>query len=271
VSTRILGRTLAAVRLRIPRSEVRILSGRPRFPYSSGIGFPPFPRLVFAPWPALNSLDERKCGFCLRRRKIWKEIVAKTLSYLSLFGLFFSRLFKTSPQQVGIAHPKKGSHPVGEKGGSQERLDHLLDFYKGQPVGIGYGEIIVHRDTYRSFLKNVLSEGFRIWGICWWEYCDSLEKKSEYGMGGPPCRFYPGWFSEIPIGDDELRPPDSPDIAELEIIDIIENKEIRYSDGVTITFKGHSFLTPAFCLNVPNNWKNEQDREGQLKSRFSKI
>ncbi len=159
---------------------------------------------------------------------------------------------------------------MGENTDTQERLDQILDFHKGQPVGNGYSEIIVHRDRYKPFIKDVLSGGFRIWAICWWEYCDSIEK-SKYGMGGPPSRFYPGWFSEICIGDDDLRAQDSPETATLEITAIIENKEIRYSDGVTITFKEHSFLTPSFCLNVPDNWKNIQDRAGQLKSRFFKI
>ena len=148
---------------------------------------------------------------------------------------------------------------MGEEVRSQERLDQILDFHKGEPVGRGYSEIIVHRDRYKPFIKDVLSEGFRISAISWWEYRDSVEK-SEYGMGARPSWFYPGLFSELCIRDDDIKVQNDAEEAILEITAIIENKEIHFPDGDMVTFKEHSFLTPGFWLEVPPNWKNKYFR-----------
>ena len=142
---------------------------------------------------------------------------------------------------------------------SQERLDQILDSHKAEPVGKGYIDIIVHRDKYRSFIERVLSEGFQISAISWWEYLESDEKESKYGMGGPRSRFYLGWCSEL-IEIDDVKTSDNAEDSIREIAAIIENKEIQFPDGDRVAFKTHSFLTPAFWIDVPPNWDNKYYR-----------
>lgn len=140
-----------------------------------------------------------------------------------------------------------------------QKLDRILEVYKAEPVGDGYTEIIVPRNSSSSFLKDVLSEGFRITGITWHEQCDS-NSQSKYGWAEYHSRLSSVVFSEIPIGDDDVISHSDIDETYRGIMDIIENKEIRFSDGETLTFKDHPFLTPGFWLDVPFDWKNKYAR-----------
>lgn len=164
-------------------------------------------------------------------------------------------LFKASP----FAIIRKRRALSARKKDAQKKLDRILDVHKAEPVGNGYTEIIVPRDMFGSFVKDVLSQGFRITGITWYEYCDSL-RQSKYGMGVVHSRLSAGVFSEIPIGDDDVISKGNIDETHRGIMDIIENKEICFSDGETITFKDHHFLTPGFWLDVPFGWENKYAR-----------
>jgi hypothetical protein len=136
------------------------------------------------------------------------------------------------------------------------RLDQLLDIYKAQPVGKGYLDIIVNREKYKEFVEAILSEGFTVNVISWWEYCDSLTKNNKYGMGGPQSKYYDGWFAEMGVFDDVDLKKSKEEIKN-DIINIIENKVIVFGKE-TISFHSYDLLTPAFWLVVPKGWENIQ-------------
>jgi hypothetical protein len=142
---------------------------------------------------------------------------------------------------------------------AQNKLDRIMDIHGAEPVGNGYAEIIVPRNRCRAFVKDVLSDGFRITGITWHEQCDSIGQ-SKYGMAVYHSRLSEVVFSEIPIGDDDVISLGNTEETHRGIMDIIENKEIRFSDRERITFKDHQFLIPGFWLDIPFDWKNKYDR-----------
>ena len=133
-------------------------------------------------------------------------------------------------------------------------LDQLLDLHKAQPVGSGYIDVIVKRKYVHPFIQSLISGGIRINRITWWEHVDAFRKKSNYGMGGPQSTFFDGWFSELCFGDDEIYTSEKD-----EILRIIMNKEIRFSDGEMIRYREQEWLTPAFWLEVPDEWKNARN------------
>ncbi|MBK9600492.1 MAG: hypothetical protein IPO36_01410 [Anaerolineales bacterium] len=65
--------------------------------------------------------------------------------------------------------------------------------------------------------------------------------------------FYDGWFSELCFGEDEINTNKKDDILK-----IIENKEIHFSDGKVVRYNEQECLTPALWLEVPEGWKNIQ-------------
>jgi hypothetical protein len=44
----------------------------------------------------------------------------------------------------------------------KETLDKLLRLHKAQPVGNGYIDIIVKHETYKSFIVDLITYGFKI-------------------------------------------------------------------------------------------------------------
>ncbi len=150
------------------------------------------------------------------------------------------------------------------KQSSKEKLDRLLEQYKAQPVGIGYIDIIVSRDNYKSFAKSLIEGGFEIDAISWWEYIASLDAPNTYGMGGPVSQFYPGWFAETCTAIDNVSFSGDPANDLNSIIGLVENKVLGVSDGKQISFKETPSLTPAFWLKVDENWTNVQTRTPPL-------
>ena len=132
-------------------------------------------------------------------------------------------------------------------------LDHILALHKAQPVGSGYIDIIVKRENVHQIIESLVSSGVQIKTITWWEYVDSLPKKAKYGMGGPKSNFYDGWFSEICFGEDDINTNNK-----VEILKVIENKEIHFADGEIVRYQEQECLTPALWLEVPEEWKNIQ-------------
>lgn len=141
----------------------------------------------------------------------------------------------------------------------QERkavLDNLLVKHKAQPVGSGYIDIIVMRENYKDFAKDLIGNGFRIYAISWWEYVDKVGKSNTYGMGGPRSRFYDGWFAETCMDIDKLPIEDHSKNKLSIVIDLVENKVLGEIDGKLISYKNCLSLTPAFWIKVNKNWKN---------------
>jgi hypothetical protein len=136
-------------------------------------------------------------------------------------------------------------------------LDDILQKHKAQPVGHGYIDIIVSRDNYRDFVSELVTNGFKIESISWWEWCADTNE-SEYGLGGPESIFYRGWFSEIPVDVDDFN--FSADTTQesiiQEILKKIETKTISFFDE-TVTFNQNNWLTPAIWLDVPDDWRNK--------------
>jgi hypothetical protein len=135
--------------------------------------------------------------------------------------------------------------------------DNILENHKEQPVGHGYIDIIVSRDNYKDFISDLVTNGYKIESVSWWEWCEK-NKENEYGLGGPESIFYKGWFSEIPVNVDDFR--FSADTTKeniiKEVLNKIETKTISFSD-VTVTFKTSNWLTPAIWLDVPDDWRNK--------------
>lgn len=142
---------------------------------------------------------------------------------------------------------------------TKDQLDQLLQRLKGQPVGSGYFDIIVHRDHFAEFVTLVLTAGFSINDITWWEYLPTKDQKSTFGYGGPPSKYYPGWFAELCYGDDDLiaenavahTAADAP-----RIIQRVKDKVLKYPNDIILSFDTHLWLTPAFTLEVPNGWQS---------------
>ncbi len=143
----------------------------------------------------------------------------------------------------------------------KELLDKLLQDYKAQPVGNGYIDIIVMRDNYNSLAEKLLSSGFEISAISWWEYLDDVNKPNTYGMGGPISKYYSGWFSETCTDLDELSNLNDPNKKLEKLIKTIENKVLGKYGKTIVSYKNSPSLTPAFWLEVDKEWTNVQQKE----------
>lgn len=140
---------------------------------------------------------------------------------------------------------------------NKEHLDIILENHKAQPVGSGYIDIVVKRENYKSFVQDLIESGFQIESVSWWEWCEG-EKECNYGFGGPKSNYYNGWFAEIPTQVNDLAIKGLNKTESInKIVNLIENKSIRFSDE-TIQFKKSDWLTPAIWLGVPDDWKNEK-------------
>ncbi len=135
-------------------------------------------------------------------------------------------------------------------------LDKILEKYKAQPVGHGYIDIIVSRDNYKNFVSELVTSGFKIDSVSWWEWCEG-NKETEYGLGGPESIFYQGWFSEIPVNVDDFNfsAKSTEENIVQKILNEIEAKKISFSEEI-ITFKESDWLTPAFWLDGTDDWRN---------------
>ena len=134
---------------------------------------------------------------------------------------------------------------------SKEELDNILAQYKAQPVGSGYIDVIVKRENVRPLIEELVGNEVPIELITWWEHVEPNKTRKGYGMGGPPSRYYDGWFSEVCFGDDEINTTVVEDIMKT-----IEGKEFAFGDGKTITYQKEESLTPAFWLVVPDKWES---------------
>jgi hypothetical protein len=137
------------------------------------------------------------------------------------------------------------------------KLDNLLEKHKAQPVGHGYIDIIVSRDNYKDFISDLVTNGYKIESVSWWEWCGE-KKENEYGLGGPESVFYKGWFSEIPVHVDDFSFSTDTGKESIiqEVLNKIETKRISFSNE-TVTFKENNWLTPAIWLDVPDDWRNK--------------
>ncbi len=138
----------------------------------------------------------------------------------------------------------------------KKTLDDLLEKYKVQPVGKTYAELIVPRAHCREFVTELVENAYKVDGVTWWERCEQ-ETGSQYGLGGPKSIFYEAWFSEIPASADDFTFSEEMQKEEIiqEILKRIETKEIFFSKQ-TIKFNESNWLTPAICLDVPEDWRN---------------
>ncbi len=140
----------------------------------------------------------------------------------------------------------------------KNELDLILEKYKAEPVGWGYIDIIVMRDNVKNFVREVITQDIHIDGISWWAYYPRLDIKLGVGMGGPISKFYSGWFSEIGIHatfDERQKFLLTKQEEEKDIMNIVENKIIKMGNK-KFSYKEHEFLTPAFWLDVPDDWRN---------------
>ena len=136
-------------------------------------------------------------------------------------------------------------------------LDSVLLKYKAQPVGWGYRDIIVKKEFVENFIKEILSEGFNIDAIGWWEYCKTMDTKNQSGMGGPKSIFFDGWFSEIGfVGGFACRLTLSGNVTEKYKM-VMEHILSMKLGG--LTFDNSEILVPSFDIDVPDDWRNLSD------------
>lgn len=131
-------------------------------------------------------------------------------------------------------------------------LDNLLERYRAQPVGTGYIDVIVLRADFQPFVAELVSAGFRITTISWWEYVEAIGRQSKYGMGGPISRYYPGRFAECGSFDEVIPNQSLQDLIG-EIFRVVDNKDL----GDEISCSETKSLTPAVWLDVDKTWKNQ--------------
>lgn len=136
----------------------------------------------------------------------------------------------------------------------KDELDQIIRSHKAQVVGSGYIDVIVKQENVRSLVEFLIQKSIRIYQICWWEYINSANKNSKYGLGGVKSRFYDGWFAEICFGDDDVT-----ENSLEEIMKIIEDKVFIFYDGERINYKQEKNLTPALFLDVPDDWESPPD------------
>lgn len=123
---------------------------------------------------------------------------------------------------------------------AKEELDALLERHGVQPVGNGYIDCICPREEAGPFLKALRSAGIAVTDYSLWQYVPPAET-AVLGMGGPPCRYRAGWYSELNVLR-LLRPWRGE--AELEAFLTAEEGRL----GCT--------LAPGFCLEVPEDWRS---------------
>jgi hypothetical protein len=150
----------------------------------------------------------------------------------------------------------------------KNKINEILLSRKGQPVGTGYIDIIVHRENYQDFINDLIKNGFLINAVSWWFYCFDINQKTEFGYGGPKSIYYTGWFSELCHDFDELKneyiikmekenPDNFIEIINNEFRNIISNKNtIKNNDNNYLSFSQNIELTPGFWILVPDDWEN---------------
>lgn len=139
---------------------------------------------------------------------------------------------------------------------SKATLDHLLKKHKAQPVGKGYIDIIVSREHYKPFVYEIIENGYEIEVISRWEWCKK-DNSSKHGYGGPRSHYYDGHFSELADYDDIISADKTPQEVISLILKMIASKTIYYHPDLRFEFQASNWLTPAFWLNVSEDWTND--------------
>jgi hypothetical protein len=140
----------------------------------------------------------------------------------------------------------------------KEKLDAIIDLHKAQPVGDGYIDIIVLRENCGLFVFDLIKNDFKITNVSWWEWV-SNGKECNYGLGGPQSKYFNGWFAELPIDIDDIQydTGSTNENTVKNINNLIATKTIIYPDEILL-YNQNTWLTPAFWIDVPNDWKNRR-------------
>jgi hypothetical protein len=133
----------------------------------------------------------------------------------------------------------------------QLMLNSLIVKYKVQIVGRGYAECIVKIENASAFINELSMININVKSVTWWCHCDSQNKEKygcPHGGGGPMSEYYDGYFSEMYHMSDKV---------------VTCNKEaINYILNEVINQKFYSpCIDPAFCLDVPDEWKNPKGED----------
>jgi hypothetical protein len=153
-----------------------------------------------------------------------------------------------------------------------EQLKTLMTKYKVEPVGNGYIDCIVMKDTMEEFIKEIGDLGILITYASWWCYVNPNPNESNntgcpHGMGGPSSIYYEGWFSELQndfyeldekIIDKVLLSYDKQliyflNMKTLDGIRKMLEKPFRYTPKDYIA--GNKCVNPGLWLLVPDKWK----------------
>lgn len=142
-------------------------------------------------------------------------------------------------------------------------LDRLIDYYKVQPVGFGYIDMITTKDNITGFVTDLSEKGIAIEALTWWCYCSSANKVKlgcPHGMGGTKSWYFDGWFSEmgLPIVNFELEIQENCRVEDIkEKIKENNDKVINYIFNYFPKCEDYiKCIIPGFWLSVPDKWRN---------------
>lgn len=123
----------------------------------------------------------------------------------------------------------------------KQHLDRIMENLFIQPVGNGYIDCICPKKSINRFIDEMDKIGISITEFTWWCFVD--EGHEPCGMGGPINKYGSGWFSEIGMES---------------TCKFSNNKELKkyllYIYPQSNEYK--ECYTPAFWLDVPEDWKN---------------
>ncbi|CAH2713626.1 hypothetical protein BACCIP111895_00762 [Neobacillus rhizosphaerae] len=146
----------------------------------------------------------------------------------------------------------------------QKEIEEVMKYYKTEPVGSGYIDIITPFAHIEKFIEELTNIKVVVECVTWW--CHSSEKNTEqygcpHGMGGPVSSYFDGWFSEmgfefetfeIPTDDLEQLNDDS----QLQTkIGLINDTILSYINDLSKAREYSKCMTPALWLHVPEEWK----------------
>ena len=148
----------------------------------------------------------------------------------------------------------------------QSLIEGLLEKFQAQPVGYGYIDLILERESSIRLIEEFTKLPIAIARLTWWCHFTpetKLKFSCPHGMGGPINKFGEGFFSECVQFPDyavaEL--PNSPDEFLLSPDNFAEECNKAVVNYIKNVLPFESFYSPCLYaglwLNVPTDWKRK--------------
>jgi len=145
----------------------------------------------------------------------------------------------------------------------QACLESLLETYRVQPVGNGFIDLILPRDTAVRLISDLERMSVAIERVTWW--CHSTPESRlvlgcHHGLGGPRNRNGEGWFSECVYYPDFYLPEhgvdlDAANVDPAELSERCGHLTRHYLQHVLSSeWFYRPCLHPGLWLYVPDDW-----------------